>query len=320
MIFSVILTFIATFLLIFTCYHVVKSAKESPNAHLKRRLRRMARESGTGAMPETLKEELLRDSKPFDSILGWLPFTGRMELLLDRAGLKISAVRFLLIVCAAALTCFMVIFMLRHDYILASAIAVAVVLAAFIAIIYLKSKRIEKFTEQLPDTLGIMSRSLRASHTLISAMDLVGQEMPEPTKELFRTAFEQQRLGLGLSEALVNMSERIESLDLRFLVIVITLNREIGGNLAETFDKLAETIRERIKIRRQVRVYTAQGRLSGYFLAILPIVMFIVLGLLMPGYEDPLTKQTKGQIILAIAAVGQLLGFLVIRKIIKIRI
>ena len=280
----------------------------------------MARESGSSGMPETLKEELLKESKPFEAILGWLPFTGRMERLLDRAGLKITAIRFLLIVCALTLTCFMLIFMLRRDYVLASAVAAAVVLSAFIFLNYLKSKRIEKFTEQLPDTLAIMSRSLRASHTLTSAMELVGQEMPEPTKELFRTAFEQQRLGLGLAESLTNMSERIESLDLRFLVIVITLNREIGGNLAETFDKLAETIRERIKIRRQVRVYTAQGRLSGYFLAILPIVMFIALGLLMPGYEDPLTKQTKGQIILALAAVGQLLGFLVIRKIIRIRI
>jgi tight adherence protein B len=102
--------------------------------------------------------------------------------------------------------------------------------------------------------------------------------------------------------------------------MVITINSEVGGNLAETLDKLAETIRERLKIRRQVKVYTAQGRLSGYLLAILPVVSFLLINFLIPGYEDVLTKEKPGQYILALAALMQLTGFLFIRKIVKIRI
>ena len=144
--------------------------------------------------------------------------------------------------------------------------------------------------------------------------------MPEPSGGLFKTAFEHQKLGLPVADTLANMTLRMECLDLRFFVVVISINSEVGGNLAEILDKLAETIRERLKIRRQVQVYTAQGRMSGYLLAALPIVTFIVLNFMMPGYEDVLTKEKPGQYILAVAAVMQIIGFLVIRKIINIRI
>jgi tight adherence protein B len=184
----------------------------------------------------------------------------------------------------------------------------------------MKQRRYERFTEQLPDVLTMIARSIRAGHALSSSLELVGNESADPSGGLFKTAFEQQKLGLPVADTLMNMTERIDSLDLRFFVMVITINSEVGGNLAETLDKLAETIRERLKIRRQVKVYTAQGRLSGYLLAILPIVSFLLINFLIPGYEDVLTKEKPGQYILALAALMQLTGFLVIRKIVKIRI
>jgi tight adherence protein B len=199
-------------------------------------------------------------------------------------------------------------------------IALILLAAPFVYLDVLKRRRIDKFTEQLPDVLTMIGRSLRAGHSLNSAIELAGKEMPEPAGGLFKTAFEQQKLGLPAADTLANMTLRMESLDLRFFVVVVSINSEVGGNLAEILDKLADTIRERLKIRRQVRVYTAQGRMSGYLLAALPIVTFIVLNFLLPGYEDVLIKEKGGQKVLMVAALMQITGFFIIRKIINIRI
>lgn len=317
----VILTFIASLLLIISCVFIATAAKESPTAQLKRRLRRMAREPhGKSTLPEDLRLEIIKEIPPFERFLSHIPFLRNTERLLDHAGLKISPGRFLPMTVAISLACFIATILLRKNYILAIVVAVVVLIAPYIYLYYLKSQRVDKFTEQLPDTLTMIARSLRAGHSLSSAVELIGQEMPDPTAEFFKTAYEQQKLGLRVTDALANMTERIESLDLRFFITVVTVNSEVGGNLAEVLDKLAETIRERLKIRRQVRVYTAQGRLSGYLLAVLPIITFIIFSFMMPGYEDVLIKEKKGQIVLGVAAAAQIIGFLFIRKIIKIRI
>jgi tight adherence protein B len=166
----------------------------------------------------------------------------------------------------------------------------------------------------------MVARSLRAGHSFTSAIQLIGQEIPDPVGELFKTAYEQQLLGLRITETLQNLNERIESLDLRFFTTAVAINNDVGGNLSDILENLAETIRERLKIRRQVKVYTAQGRMSGYVLGALPIVTFIIFNILNPKYESVLYKETMGRYVLAFAVFMQLIGFLVIRQIIKIRI
>ena len=137
---------------------------------------------------------------------------------------------------------------------------------------------------------------------------------------MFKTAYDQQLLGLRITDTLVNLNNRIESLDLRFFTTVIGINSEIGGNLSEVLDKLALTIRERLRIRRQVRVYTAQGRMSGYVVGVLPVVAFIAFNILNPDYETVLIRERMGIYILAGAACLQLIGLLAIRNIINIKI
>jgi tight adherence protein B len=195
-----------------------------------------------------------------------------------------------------------------------------VVLLVVVLLKQLKKRREDKFTEQLPDVMSMLSRSLRAGHAMNTAIELVGTEITDPAGELFRIAFEQQKLGLRIIDTLSNMTQRIESLDLRFFITAVSIQSDVGGNLAEVLDKLADIIRERLKIRRQVRVITAQGRMSGYVLSALPIIVFFAMNILNPGYEDPLFKDKIGQYMLISAVVLQIIGFLVIRKIINIRI
>jgi tight adherence protein B len=166
----------------------------------------------------------------------------------------------------------------------------------------------------------MIARSLRAGHSFNTAVQLVGQEVPNPVGELFKMAYDQQMLGLRITDGLSNLNERVSSLDLRFFTTVVCINTEVGGNLAETLDKLAVTIRERLRIRRQVQVYTAQGRMSGYVLGVLPVVAFVAFNILNPGYESALIKEPIGLYVLGFAVCMQLAGLVIIKNIIKIKI
>lgn len=316
----VILTFVAVFLVIAAVSLGFTAAKESPSSELKRRLRRMARDKKIHPLPDDLRLEIMKETPPFEALLANIPFLRNIDKWLDQAGLKITPARFLLMTLAVSVAGYAAAFLLRRNHLISLVIALILLAVPFICLQFLKRQREDKFTEQLPDVLTTISRSLRAGHSLNSSIELIGNEVAEPAGGLFKTAFEQQKLGLPVTDTLTNMTLRMESLDLRFFVVVVTINTEVGGNLSEILDKLAETIRERLKIRRQVKVYTAQGRMSGYLLAMLPIVTFLFFNFMMPGYEDVLTKEKPGQYFLLGAVIMQIIGFLFIRKIINIRI
>lgn len=320
MIVAVILTFISVFLLVSAIFLSIQAAKDSPKAALRRRLRRMAISADGNALPDDVRSEIIRETPPLDRLLARVPFFDKIEKLLDQAGLKITLTIFLLFSLMLLVAGSLAMYYVTKNIWLGLLGAVAVGIFIMIFLEFKKYKRFDRFTEQLPDALAMISRSLRAGHSMVSAIELVGQETEEPICELFKTAYEQQKLGLRITDTLTNMTDRIESIDLRFFVTAVQINMDVGGNLAEILDKLGETIRERLKIRRQVRVYTAQGRLSGYVLAALPIITFFLFQALMPGYEDVLLKEKTGNYILAAAFVGQLIGFFIIRKIVNIRI
>ena len=316
----VVITFLAVFFVFLAIYFGFSAYQASPKAELKRRLQHMAKNRSDQGMPEDLRSEIIREIPPLDRILATLPFTRNLDKKLDYAGLKITVFRFLLIPIGLAVVVFVLTLLLAKSILFGLLGAILVSLIPFGFLYFKIQQRLEKFTELFPDALTMVARSLRAGHSFTSAIQLVGQEVSDPVGGLFKTAYEQQLLGLRITETLQNLNERIESLDLRFFTTAVAINTDVGGNLAEILDGLAQTIRERLKIRRQVKVYTAQGRMSGYVLGALPIVTFIIFNILNPEYESVLYKETMGRYVLAFAVFMQLIGFLVIRKIIKIRI
>ncbi len=321
MIFVVIaLTFIAVFLLVSSVFLGITTAQELPSTALKKRLRRMAMQSDDGAIPDELKSEIIREIPPFERLLARLPVLRNLDRNLDHAGLKITPTQFMLYTLLAMVVGFGLGYLFLKNLLYACVGPLIVIAAVAIMLDHLKKRRELKFTEQLPDVLAMLSRSLRAGHSMNSAIELVGNEVVDPAGELFKIAYEQQKLGLRIIDTLSNMTQRIESLDLRFFITSVSIHGDVGGNLAEVLDKLAETIRERLKIRRQVRVITAQGRLSGYVLGALPIIVFLGMNIMMPGYEELLFKEKLGNYMLIAAVILQIIGFLVIRKIINIRI
>jgi len=180
--------------------------------------------------------------------------------------------------------------------------------------------RMAKFEEQLPDAIDLMTRAIRAGHPLNAGFQMVADEAAEPTAGEFRRVFEEQRFGLPFDDAIYGLADRVPIVDTRIMATAMLVQREVGGNLAEVLGNLAHVIRERFKIRRQLRVITAQGRLSGYVLAALPIFVGLAIFLLNREYATLLFTHPMGKLMLVIAVVMQVTGYLWIRKIVNIEI
>jgi tight adherence protein B len=183
-----------------------------------------------------------------------------------------------------------------------------------------RTKRLNAFEGFLPESIDLVGRALRAGHPLSAGFKMAADDGPEPVAEEFRRVFEEQRFGLPLQDSLLSLADRVNLVDVRILVTAILIQREVGGNLAEILDNLSAVVRARFTIRRQIRVYTAQGRMTGYLLSALPIIIFSILYMLNPQYMSILFTDPIGKILIIVAIVMQLMGFLWIRKIIKIEI
>lgn len=322
MLLIILLIFLAVFLVILAIYLNIAAAKDSPKAELKRRLRQVALTGGrdTGSMTTDLRSEIIRETPPLVRVLSKIPFLRGLEGRIDRSGLTISLQAFLLILLGLVAVGFALCYLLSKNIILALIVAAVLLAIPFFFMEFKKRQRENRFTELFPDALTMIARSIRSGHSFASSIELVGSEVSDPVGSLFKMAYDQQMLGLRINDTLNNLNNRIDSLDLRFFTTATAINSEVGGNFAEILEKLADTIRERIKIKRQLRVHTAQGRMSGYILAVLPIIVFFMMNIMIPGYQNKLLHDDTGRMILIGAAVLQVIGFFVIRKIINIRI
>jgi len=181
-----------------------------------------------------------------------------------------------------------------------------------------RKKRLFDLESQLPDAIDLMARAVRAGHPLSEGLRMASEEASEPLASEFRITFEEQKFGLPFEEALLGLGDRVEVVDVRILITAILVQREVGGNLSEILERIAETMRDRFNLRRQVRVYTAQGRMSGYTLGALPIFVGVMISLINPDYMKTLIVEPVGHALLAGAAVLQGIGFLWIRRIVDV--
>jgi tight adherence protein B len=181
-----------------------------------------------------------------------------------------------------------------------------------------KKDREKAFEAQLPDVLDLMARALRAGHSTSSAIQFGGDESPEPAGPEFRRVFDEINFGMDISTALGNLAKRVSCYDLRYLVAAIVIQRDTGGNLGDLFDRLAHLIRERFKLIGHTRALTAEGRLSGRILTVLPFAMAGILLLIQPDYILLMFESFAGRMIILTAIVMQFVGYLVIRKIVNL--
>jgi len=315
-----ILFFVAVQLIVIAGYLWYSAIKSSPRYELRKRLRRLALDPSEKRFPEDLRISILQEMTSVDKFLLKLRPLKRLDNLIEKAGLKTDVKIFLIFMLATGSLGAAGGLLAQKGTGIVIAFGVLSAIVPIFYLLYKKRQRVIQFTEQFPEVIELVTRSLRAGHSFASALHLVSKEMNEPIAGIFKSVYEEQALGVSMRDALDHMANRIDSLDLNFFVMTIGVHREVGGNLGEILDRLAKTIRERLTIRRQVKVFTAQARISGYILAVVPLAMAFFFYLTTPGYIEELLQADIGIYAICGAIIAQILGFLVIRRIIDIRI
>lgn len=289
---------------------------------VRRQLERTLRED----MPSEVAQSVLFRGTPGADVQ-WLrviaahvPQLRDLERLLEQSGIRWGAHSFLIIAVGLGfgLTLFGVI--ATRSWAAAAACGALGLAAPFLYARRRRALRFRAFEEQLPEAIDLLSRAIRAGHPLSAGLKMVADEGPDPLGGEFRRVFEEQRFGLPPEDALLGLTERVDLVDVRILVTAILIQREVGGNLAEILDKIAYTIRARFGIRRQLRVYTAQGRFTGYVLGVLPLAVGSLIFLVNPDYLMILFREPVGRTMIVAAAFMQVLGYLWIRRIVNIEI
>lgn len=269
---------------------------------------------------QILREDIASQLSSFNRFVLKSSLGNRLYQLIEQADVNMRPMQVMLL--CIVLSAFTGIFIW---YIRGSALVALVIgaIASAVPILYLfqmRKKRLALFLEQLPDALDLVTRALRAGHAFTSALQTVATEMPDPIAKEFRRTSEETNLGMSLKASLEHLTERIPILDLKLAVTAILIQRETGGNLAEILENIAEVIRERFKILGQVRVYTAQGRLTGWVIGLIPFGLMIYIYIVNPDYISVLFTHPLGKMMLVAGLISEALGILVIRKIVRIKV
>jgi len=267
-----------------------------------------------------LRDEMLSEIPALDTLLRKSARVSSLQKLLSQADIQIRAGNFLMLSALSAIVLAVVVILWSKMPVLGWA---GVLMGFFLPYAYathLRTKRFDKFEELFPQAIDTLARAVRAGHAFTTALELIANEIAEPISGEFRKLFEEQKFGLPVRDALINLTERVPLVDVKFFITAVMLQRETGGNLAEILDNLSYVIRERFKILRQVRVYTAQGRLTMALLMGLPPLVVALMRIMNPSFVEPLFSDPIGHALLVIGITLQTIGYFVIRRIIQIQV
>ena len=315
------LIFIAVVLLIEGAYLTWNSSKGPEAERVARRLRVMSAGAHGGEQNiSIIKERLLSNTPTMQRILLQMPRVGTLDRLLQQSGLSWSVADLLGISLLAFLLTFFAGSYFAMPMLPRLALASAAAMLPFFYVTRAKGKRLTRIEQQLPDALDLMGRALRAGHAFPTALKMVGDEMNDPLASEFRAAFDEVNFGIAMPDALMNLATRVPSTDLRYFVIAVLIQRETGGNLSELLTSISAIIRDRIKLMGQVRVLSAEGKMSAWVLSLLPFGAALMIQLTNPQFLEVLYTDPAGRKMLAGAGVMMVLGILAMRKIIRIRV
>ncbi len=314
--------FLACLFMVYAIYLITSRQTEAKRTLLKERLADAIRASvhSQDAEVQLVRRELLSEIPWVNQVLMGVRVTTQFKKYIDQAASEVTVMRLVLFSLTAGVLAFLAVSMISTSYLLMFFFAVLATSLPTLHILMKRKKRLHKFLQLLPDALDLMSRGLSAGHAFTEALQMVASEMPEPIAGEFRKTYEEQNLGLSLKLALENLVERVPLLDLRMCVTAVMIQRETGGNLSELLEKVAHTIRERFKIMEDLKTMTLSSRWSAWLLCGLPIFLAVYVTVMNPGYMDVMWRDPRGHWLLAIAAIMQILGILMVQKIMRIRI
>ncbi len=269
---------------------------------------------------DDLRKQAPKAEGKFAQAVNTLQMVGRLQTILEQANVNYSAPQLLVnLTLVAVVLCAVLLGIGLPIYVAAPSGLAAYILPLFV-LFYRRKRRLNKMVLQLPDVFELLSQALRAGHSLASGMQLVARELPEPAGTEFGRVFHEHNLGLKLEDALQNLANRMDILDVRFFVTAVLIQRQTGGDLAEVLDKISGVIRDRIKLFGTVQALTAEGRLSGYILLALPVVVFLAMLKINYDYAAVLLYHPTGQMLAMTAAVMMIAGWVMIKWIVNIKV
>lgn len=318
------LPLIGSIMLAYAIFNLVADLRKVESKKVDQRLRDRDDPDGESAHERAVKESILRRQHELDSAFSQavakFKFIPALQRMLDQANLPWSATKLCIQLVGVAAAAYIAAYFLQCSQWICISSAGACVAIPLLAILIKQRMRLAKFMNQLPDVFELMSQALRAGHSLANSILIVGQQLPDPVGTEFARVFHEQNLGIKIEDALKDMARRIGLMDVRFFVTAVLIQRQTGGDLAEVLDNISGVIRDRIKLFGSVKALTAEGRLSGYVLLALPVVVFLVELIINPNYADVMISEEIGQYALIGAGISQLLGLAMIQKIVNIKV
>lgn len=267
-----------------------------------------------------LKQEAIRSNTVLDDLVSMVPWYPAIARLTKQSGSDWQASSVFLVSLGAAAGSGWLAWLMTANLVMTLAVGAAIGSIPYIYLYVLLRIRRKRFGDLLPEAVDLMSRGLRAGHSINAVLEMVGNEISDPVGTEFRALHKEQTLGLPIREAMTNLIERMPVDDLRFLATAILLQKESGGNLAQILDKTAALVRERARLRGQLMIYTAQGRITGWILCSAPFLMFALLSIVNHNYEKALLENPLGLKMVYGGLIMMVLGILSIRKIIDVKV
>lgn len=315
------LTFLAVLLLLLAFSTLWQTYKGPAVKKIERRLRALSAERDGSAQSALLKKRLLSQVPFIERLLLSLPRAQRLDKFILQAGVSWSVSQLVLASLTLGLLAVAVLWTsLLQSAVFSFFVGLVVGFAPWFYLVRLRSKRLVKLEVQLPEALDLMGRALRSGHAFPSALQLVGEEMPDPIASEFRTVHDEVNFGVALPQALTNLTERVPLTEIRYFVVSVLIQRESGGNLTEVLGNLSRLIRERLKLLAKVRVLSSEGRLSAWILVLMPFILAALMNVFNPKFMSPLWTDPIGITIVKTLLILMGLGVLMLRTIVRIRV
>ncbi len=315
-----LLVFGAVGLLVWGIYSGWNNTRGPEAERVARRLRNAIGDSGSELAVSITKERTLSRDPGLQRLLLRLPGIRRLDQLLLQTGRGMSAAQLCALMAGSGLIGLILFSSMTLPLLGRLALAALFAALPLFEASAAKRRRITRIEAMLPDALDMMSRAMRAGHAFPTALKMVGEEMPDALGMEFRTVFDEVNFGVSMPDALMNMATRVPSTDLRYFVIAVLIQRETGGNLTDLLTSISAIIRDRLKLLGQVKVMSAEGRMSAWVLGAMPFVVGGITALITPGSLDPLFTDPAGRQMLIGAAVLMVIGMIAIRRIVHIQV
>lgn len=316
----VLLVFFTVFLLLQGTVVPVFSDSRKMSQRIQARLQRFADTSGGPEFTSLLREKYLRDLSGFERTLESLPSMERFARMLEQAGRDTPAYRVVLLSVALSVGVALVGWIMSRWWPVALFCGLLGLVLPFFVVLRERVKRFARFEEQMPDAIDMIQRALKAGHPFGQCLKLIAEDMDEPISREFELTFADLSYGNDARRALFGLLQRVPSVSVTALITAVLVQRETGGNLAENLARISSVIRGRFRFQRRVKTLSAEGRLSGWILAMTPIVLFGVLWLMHPEYVARLTEHPKGSTLISTAMVMGAIGILWIRRLVRIEV